>query len=420
MELFSFLQFLTHRFDKLAFFDSQHYQNDTYSRFQKRLAIGSKQHFEVPNNGKFLVQDFDAFRSQAIHGIYGIFSYDLKNSFEHLTSKNPNNGNWPIVAFFEPEFVVDWENHSLKLLHGNAEQWQQCLSDFTTYSVVQNDDAIVNPTKFSTSFEEYCQHFNAIKNHIYRGDIYEMNYCIQAEAVDATINPIKVFQQLQSLSAAPFSAFFKYNHQYLLSSSPERYLAKRNRKIISQPIKGTAKRHADAELDAQAAANLASNAKEQQENVMIVDLVRNDLSRTATKGSVTVEELFGIYTFPAVHQMISTVVSELKKDIQFETLLATTFPMGSMTGAPKISAMQIADQHESFARAWYSGALGYIEPNGDFDFSVVIRSILYNQSLKYLQIAVGSAITIHANAEAEFKECLLKAEKMISALTYNH
>lgn len=417
MELYSFLQFLSVRFDKLAFFDSQHYQNDAYSRFEKRLAIGCNQIFELPSHEKFEGEQFESFRNQSKHGVYGIFSYDLKNSFEQLESNNPNEGNWPLVAFFEPEFVLDWVEDEWRLIQGNAQQWQKSLNEYAETEIKQDAISFEAKPQFSTEFNAYQQHFETIKNHIRRGDIYEMNYCIQAEAKEAVINPIVVFQKLQSLSAAPFSAFFKFDNCYLLSSSPERYLAKRDNKIISQPIKGTAKRMLDPELDQQAAVALANNAKEQQENVMIVDLVRNDLSRTAAKGSVKVEELFGIYTFPAVHQMISTVVSELKPNISFEELLATTFPMGSMTGAPKISAMQIAEKQENFARAWYSGALGYIEPNGNFDFSVVIRSILYHQILQYVTLAVGSAITIHAEAEAEYKECLLKAEKLMKAFS---
>jgi len=417
MELYSFLQFLSVRFDKLAFFDSQHYQNDAYSRFEKRLAIGCNQIFELPSHEKFEGEQFESFRNQSKHGVYGVFSYDLKNSFEQLESNNTNEGNWPLVAFFEPEWVVDWVNNRWELILGNKAKWEELLHDFEDSSSPEMEKFEALQLEFSTSFEDYEKHFNAIKNHIRRGDIYEMNYCIQAEAKEAVINPIAVFQKLQSLSAAPFSAFFKFDNCYLLSSSPERYLAKRDNKIISQPIKGTAKRMLDPEFDQQAAVALANNAKEQQENVMIVDLVRNDLSRTAANGSVKVEELFGIYTFPAVHQMISTVVSELKPNISFEELLATTFPMGSMTGAPKISAMQIAENQENFARAWYSGALGYIEPNGDFDFSVVIRSILYHQTLHYVTLAVGSAITIHAEAEAEYKECLLKAEKLMKAFS---
>lgn len=417
MELYSFLHFLSQRFDKLAFFDSQLYHNDAYSRFEKRLAIGSKQSFELSSHEKFDAQQFESFRNQSKHGVYGIFSYDLKNSFEALQTQNQNFGQWPLVAFFEPEWLADWVNNRWELILGDKAKWEELIQDFENSPLPEIEKFETVQLEFSTSFEDYEKHFNAIKNHIRRGDIYEMNYCIQADAKQVKINPVRVFQHLQQISAAPFSSFFKFNDTYLLSSSPERYLARRGNTIISQPIKGTAKRMLDTELDQQAAEALANNAKEQQENVMIVDLVRNDLSRTAAKGSVHVEELFGIYTFPAVHQMISTVVSELKPNISFEELLATTFPMGSMTGAPKISAMQIAEKQESFARAWYSGALGYMEPNGDFDFSVVIRSILYHQTLHYVTLAVGSAITIHAEAEAEFKECLLKAEKLMKAFS---
>jgi para-aminobenzoate synthetase component 1 len=149
---------------------------------------------------------------------------------------------------------------------------------------------------------------------------------------------------------------------------------------------------------------------------MIVDLVRNDLSKIASKGSVNVDELFGIYSFKQVHQMISTVSCEIKDHFTFTDIIKATFPMGSMTGAPKVRAMQIIEECESTKRGVYSGALGYIEPNGDFDFSVVIRSILYNSSNNYLSFMTGSAITSQADAESEYAECLLKAKAMFEAL----
>jgi para-aminobenzoate synthetase component 1 len=149
---------------------------------------------------------------------------------------------------------------------------------------------------------------------------------------------------------------------------------------------------------------------------MIVDLVRNDLSRTATKGSVEVEELCGIYTFKQVHQMISTVVSQVENTTSAVEIIKTTFPMGSMTGAPKISAMKIIEELEETKRGLYSGAIGYFSPEGDFDFNVVIRSILYNSKNQYLSFSVGSAITSEATAEGEYEECLLKAKAMFEVL----
>lgn len=210
--------------------------------------------------------------------------------------------------------------------------------------------------------------------------------------------------------------FLKLNDKYLMSASPERYIKKEGTKIISQPIKGTAKREDDFILDSILKNNLVTDQKERSENVMIVDLVRNDLSQTATKGSVKVEELCKIYTFDQVHQMISTVTSQVAENTHPIDIIKSTFPMGSMTGAPKISAMKIIETLEETKRGLYSGAVGYISPSGDFDFNVVIRSILYNASNKYVSYSVGGAITAKSDPLNEYEECLLKAKAMRTVL----
>jgi para-aminobenzoate synthetase component 1 len=156
--------------------------------------------------------------------------------------------------------------------------------------------------------------------------------------------------------------------------------------------------------------------KERSENVMIVDLVRNDFSKIAIKNSVDVEELFGIYTFEQVHQMISTITCNIEQNLSFSEIIKAVFPMGSMTGAPKIAAMELIEQYEPTKRGLFSGAVGYITPKGNFDFNVVIRSILYNSTNKYISIQAGSAITIDCDAEKEYEECLLKAKAMLEAL----
>jgi len=253
--------------------------------------------------------------------------------------------------------------------------------------------------------------------HIQRGDIYEANFCMEFFAENALINPLDVYQKLNAISEAPFSVYFKNDLQFLLSASPERYLKKIDTKIISQPIKGTSRRHAEIELDENSKKELETNEKERSENIMIVDLVRNDLSRTACKGSVEVEELCGMYSFKQVHQMISTIVSQVENTISPIEILKTTFPMGSMTGAPKISAMNIIENLEETKRGLYSGAVGYFTPNGDFDFNVVIRSILYNAQNQYVSFSVGSAITTLSDPEKEYEECLLKAKAMFAVLS---
>jgi para-aminobenzoate synthetase component 1 len=266
------------------------------------------------------------------------------------------------------------------------------------------------------SQDNYEQRFEAIKEHIQQGDIYEMNFCHEFYAENAEINPFETYTKLNELTNAPFSTFYKNKENYILCGSPERYIKKEGDKIITQPIKGTAKRGKTEEEDEQIKLELSQNEKERSENIMIVDLVRNDLSKTAKRASVKVEELCKVYTFDTVHQMISTVISEIKKTTHPVEVLRTTFPMGSMTGAPKVESMKIIEELETTKRGVYSGAIGYFKPNQDFDFNVVIRSLLYNQKKKYLSFMVGGAITNKANAEDEYKETLLKAEAMINTV----
>ncbi|MNY06278.1 Aminodeoxychorismate synthase component 1 [compost metagenome] len=266
------------------------------------------------------------------------------------------------------------------------------------------------------SKESYLEKVSTMLEHIHRGDIYEANFCMEFFAENASLNPIETYTSLNAISEPPFAVFFKNNKQFLLSASPERYLRKENDKIISQPIKGTAKRHADVQEDENIRQELLVNEKERSENIMIVDLVRNDLSRTASKGSVEVEELCGAYTFKQVHHLISTVVSTVESDKSPIEIIKTTFPMGSMTGAPKISAMKIIEELEETKRGLYSGAVGYFTPDNNFDFNVVIRSILYNEEINYVSFSVGSAITSLSVPEKEYEECLLKAKAMREVL----
>jgi para-aminobenzoate synthetase component 1 len=273
-----------------------------------------------------------------------------------------------------------------------------------------------NIIKQRISKEKYLEKVFKMLEHIHRGDIYEANFCMEFYAENVQIEPLDVYQKLNAISESPFAVFFKNDKQYLMSASPERYLKKQETKVISQPIKGTSKRFDDLEMDENSKKLLSENPIERSENIMIVDLVRNDLSKTATKDSVKVEELCVIYTFKQVHQMISTVVSSVEHTTSPIEIIKTTFPMGSMTGAPKISAMNIIENLEETKRGLYSGAVGYFAPNGDFDFNVVIRSILYNAKNQYLSFSVGSAITSLSEPEKEYEECLLKAKAMFEVL----
>jgi para-aminobenzoate synthetase component 1 len=262
----------------------------------------------------------------------------------------------------------------------------------------------------------YIDQVKQLKNQIQQGEIYEINYCITFEAHNAEINPFSIYHQLNRISQAPFSALIKLDDKYIICSSPELYLSKRGRQLFTKPIKGTARRSDSPDEDAKIMQDLHSNLKERTENVMIVDVARNDLSKIAKKESVKVEKIFAIESYQQVHQMVSTISCELKENIRLNDIIHATFPMASMTGAPKIRAMQLIDKFEIYNRGPFSGSIGYVHPNGDFDLNVLIRSIFYNATEKYLSFSVGSAITHLCDPEKEYEECMLKASALLKAL----
>lgn len=255
-----------------------------------------------------------------------------------------------------------------------------------------------------------------MRNHIEEGDIYEINYCINFSATVENLKPTEVFQDLCKNSPAPFASFLKMNNQYIISASPERFIKLKDNKIISQPIKGTATRGKTVVEDEENKRQLSESEKERAENMMIVDLVRNDLAKSADSGSVKVEEIFGIYSFQQVHQMISTISATKRNEIPPVDIIKNAFPMGSMTGAPKIRAMQLIEEYENCNRNVFSGSIGYFNGENEFDFNVLIRSIYYDEETQALNYQVGSAITYDSDAEAEYEECLLKAKAIEKTL----
>jgi para-aminobenzoate synthetase component 1 len=322
------------------------------------------------------------------------------------------------MYFFQPKklFLLKGNQLEIQYLRMCDDEIDEDFNEINQCSVFSNQSSEIKIEQ-RISKESYIDKVNKMLEHIHRGDIYEANFCMEFYAENAVIEPLEVYQKLNAISEPPFAVYFKNNNHYLASASPERYLKKQDTKVISQPIKGTAKRFDTTEADENSKKELAENPKERSENIMIVDLVRNDLSHTATKGSVVVEELCGIYSFKQVHQMISTIVSNVEHTTSPIEILRTTFPMGSMTGAPKISAMNIIENLEETKRGLYSGAVGYFTPNGDFDFNVIIRSILYNSKNQYVSFSVGSAITSLSEPEKEYEECLLKAKAMFEVLS---
>ena len=350
--------------------------------------------------------------------LFGYLSYDLKNGLEKLKSQNLDHLDFPELFFFQPKRL--WiikdnrvEAHYLSPYQPN-DDWEQIMSTSEPCEVSTEKEVFM---QHRITKADYLSKTQALQQHIARGDIYEVNFCMELYAEDANIEPHTLFQVLNEKAKSPFATFVQIDDKYLLSSSPERFLKRTGDRLISQPIKGTAKRHIDIIQDAVEASQLQKSEKERAENTMIVDLVRNDMSRIATKGSVQVEELCKVYPFAHVHQMISTVVAELQTETCVTDAIAACFPMGSMTGAPKVRAMQLIEQYEETKRGLYSGAVGYIDPNGDFDFNVVIRSLLYRKDTEYLSLQVGSALTANSNPEMEYEECLLKAKGILEVLS---
>jgi len=348
--------------------------------------------------------------------LFGYLSYDLKNEVEQLTSNNDDGIKAASLSFFIPKYVLLLKGNSLEIQ--SYESKEDCQQFLAYQQLNWKGKSNVVQLKQRDTKAKYLEKIGVIKKHIQRGDIYEVNYCQEFFSEQVMLNPQQVFLELNTNAKTPFASFLKLNDLHIMCASPERFIKKSGNKIISQPIKGTRKRGIDLAEDKTLIKELIESEKEISENVMIVDLVRNDLSITASKASVKVEELCGIYTFKKVHQMISTISSKVDAKTNFSQILKSVFPMGSMTGVPKLRAMELIEQLEEFKRGVFSGAIGYITPKGDFDFNVVIRTILYNASTKYLSVAVGGAITIKSDANEEYEECLVKVRPIFEVLNF--
>ncbi|WP_241559206.1 anthranilate synthase component I family protein [Chitinophaga barathri] len=364
-------------------------------------------------------QQLKEFHSARPGWLFGHLGYDLKNETEKLRSTHPDGVGFPDMAFFRPRYLLQLRQNELHISGPSLteKEAQEIYSD----CLRQEAPSLANTSPVSAldahlGRTAYLDAVRALREHIRKGDCYEVNFCREQFARAPIADPLALFLRLNVLNPSPFAAYYRLGLRSLACSSPERFLRKKGNTIISQPIKGTARRAADTQADAALRQGLRNSPKEQSENVMIVDLVRNDLSKTAVQGSVKVEELFGIYTFPQVHHMISTVTAILSPEHHFTDAIRHAFPMGSMTGAPKLRVMELIEQYERTRRGLFSGAVGYITPEGDFDFNVVIRSILYNAETPYISIQTGSAITFYSDPEKEWEECLLKAKALQAAL----
>ena len=412
-QLFNSLQ----EFETLFFFDSNDYYESSLikKKYDIIVSIGKIEEFTYSD---IFFEDLNTFTNKQNDWIFGYFSYEIKNKIENSDSSKHDFLQFPEVLFFRPEIVITIKNSQASFLYynhiTNKKSVEKIISEFQNYEF-KKSEKFKSEVKIKSviSEKEYLQATSSILKHIKRGDIYEANYCFEFSDSNAEITAHEVFLKLNEISPSPFAVYLKDNNKFLISSSPERFLKKTGNKIFAQPMKGTAKRSQNLSEDQYLSKELSTNTKERAENIMIVDLLRNDLSKIATRKSVKVAELCKVYKFKNVFQMISTIEAEIEKNKSFSDILKATFPPGSMTGAPKIRAIQIIEEYEKSRRGLYSGSVGFVEPNGDFDFNVVIRSILYNSENNYLSFSVGSAITANSDLSKEYQECLLKAKSML-------
>ncbi|MEO6489649.1 MAG: anthranilate synthase component I family protein [Ferruginibacter sp.] len=394
----------TSRFNIFCFMDNNNYAFQE-PRFQFMLAAGCLHSITIENED---LESLQLFHQR--HGwLFGHFGYDLLN--KNTSSTKQDEVDFPAGFFFAPQYIISFQNN-LVTIECNEQDPEKIFQEINhqgpAIKRTSNENIEFNN---GISKEEYISTINTLKKHILRGDCYEINFCQHFYESDIMIDPLDFYHRLTRISPNPFSAFYKIDDKYCLCASPERFLKRSGGRLISQPIKGTSKRDfSNIKKDDQNKKYLLSSEKEKSENVMIVDLVRNDLSKIAIEGTVEVKELFGIYSFPQVHQMISTIECDIERNTRWIDIIRACFPMGSMTGAPKKKVMELISRYEKFSRGLFSGSIGYIDPSGDFDFNVVIRSLMYNETKRLLTFKVGSGITFNCDAEKEYEECMMKAE----------
>ena len=382
------------------------------------LGIGVKRELVFKTSEPGILDALEKFSKEGNAWTFGWFGYDLKNDIENLETRNKDALGHPVLAWWEPEIVIQFSDATVEILSGDIDdpRTQEALQAINQKGEIK-DVAGTGEMVWSWDKRKYIQAFEDVKHLIQNGDVYELNLCMPLKGKASPQASWSLFCRLQNLTQAPFSGYLQCRSARIMSGSPERFLKREGDRLMSQPIKGTVRRGSSAKEDNALIDALQRSDKERAENVMIVDLVRNDLSRIAQKATVEVTELCGIHSFQTVHQMVSTIACRLRKDKGLSDILRATFPMGSMTGAPKISAMKHIDRIEPEGRGAYSGSIGYITPTGDFDFNVLIRSLFHNSKTETLVANVGGAITSLSDANDEYEECRLKAEAIVRAVS---
>ncbi len=351
-------------------------------------------------------QQLQDFQDRHNDWLFGYLGYDLKNHIEVLYSRNEDLLEAPDLFFMVPGLLIEFDHQTgtKNIIRGELPKEYAASSEKSFFELRDVQPRI--------SQGDYIVKIKQAQQQITEGDFYEINLSHQMKGYFQG-NPFALYQQMKEVGPVPFGAYLEMDGLSVCCQSPERFLRKEGSRVFSQPIKGTSRRGDNADEDHLLKQELVASQKEQAENLMIVDLVRNDLSKIARNGSVKVPKLFEIESFGTVHQMVSTVEAEAA-DEDPVAILKACFPMGSMTGAPKISAMKTIEELEGYRRGIYSGAVGYISPDGDFDFNVVIRTAIINQD--ELFYSVGGAITSDSDPQKEWQETLVKARALLETI----
>jgi para-aminobenzoate synthetase component 1 len=394
--------------------DSNHYKGDPYGNYAFVLAVGAAHQLEL-RKAKGAFEQLRNFAKAQQDWLFGYLSYELKDDVEALRSNNLATQNFPLLHFFAPRYLILIHYNGVLEVQSKHEPAEQIIEAIQAQKYLEQPWKAVH-LRPRMSKARYLETVKTIQEHIAAGDVYELNFCQEFFAENCLLDPITAYNRLNAIAQTPFAAYYQHQNYYALCGSPERFLCKRGQQLIAQPIKGTIRRGQDPVEDEALREQLRQSEKDRAENVMIVDLMRNDLTKVCTTGSIQVKELFGVYSFERVSQMISTVIGTLQPKRHWTEALEATFPIGSMTGAPKVSSLELIEQYETVARGLYAGTIGYVTPTGDFDFNVVIRSLLYDASSQYLSCQVGGAIVFDSQALAEYEECLLKAQTILAAL----
>ncbi len=394
------------RFNTFAFLDNQLYSSPE-NNYECLIAVGERARIQANAGEAF--EKLKAFSLEQEEWLFGHFSFDLKSETENVVSVLPDQVLFPDLFFFVPDTLLLIFQQEIQIgVYGSHHDaiWEEIKN---TFSDTKKSLSVPVTIQNRITRAEYLRVIEKLRQHILLGDCYEINYCQEFFVEEAHVDPLELYRALTRISPSPFSAYYSADEHFLLCASPERFLKRSGDNILSQPIKGTAARDlGNAVHDELLRNTLAGSEKDRAENVMVVDLVRNDLSKICEADTVYVSELFGIYSFPQVHQMISTIMGKPRSDLYWTDMIARTFPMGSMTGAPKKRVLELIEQYEKSKRGLFSGAFGYVKPNQDFDFNVVIRSLLYNRTRQYMSYFAGSGITFNSDPEKEYDECLLK------------